>query len=1100
MDGGPGIAAQSPERWVEEITRLARAASSPRLLAMAAPLAFAILAATLAAAGAISAAEALWASVSVVAAFGPSGWLDCAGWNRRGAEALLAPVAIALTLIDDPTMRRMLLPPLLVLAALAAAAAALRRSAVAGGPLLLSGLALAVRCAGGLGLVGAALPLLALAVAVPVLVARTAARWQSRTAAVAVVLLAGVLPFERHFLLAITVALAAIVAAMASAPTTGWQRLASGWLPGITAVTLVAAALAPWGGLAPAQAFPAAGWLGVVGVLAAAVATPLLPPAAAGAVWLALTFVLGPAQPAPPDRAQLELNAANPVAALPPGNGGTYIAEINLANAPDLRQDTVVAFIELGKVRIPVRAGREAAEWAHERSDVTGRVRHALPDHPVWRPAGIGASSLWSVWGQLSGGVPKGLVPVIRRQPSLPSNVAVAVATAGPSVPSPPRDWPLPAWLLAAAAAVALLQGIAGTWRSPGGWLPWALLTAGSLVARMPVEPLRLLGERYSVDVALAALLVAWWPAARGWLRQGRVVPTALALLLPVALAAPHLTPPVGDEAYHLLLLKSLRSDFDLDLSNNYDVEHHPENLIFVTPKGWYLHSPVLAMLLLPGYFLAGRYGAVTLLAVAAALAVWMLARRARELGVPPRRVNGLAVMLLLSYPLATYVAEIWPELPGIFLACVALTLTVLPRPRPVLASLAAVLSAWIKTRLALVTVPLAVAGWLPRPWSWSWRGLRRIVLPLALTAAAGLALSVIWFGNALDTVPGRRQASHLIPHSARQVVTSIAGLALDPAGGLAFSAPLLLVALAGVPLLWRRGTDAERALLVGGALTLASQLSNREWRGGDSPPARYLVTLLPVFALAGAMLLRSPRRWRAAASFFFVPSLVVWWVFVSRPHLAFNSGDGGFWLSDRLATRFEASARHLFPSFLRPDSSTLAWPFIAAGVVAAVLWAASRRPALIRVLSRCSLAALLLLGAGLAADTILRYDRVIELEDPQIVPHGGMLYPPPGQMSRFVFRNGWRLHNMESVDVPVHAPGNATLELEGWLEGESVAGARIAAQWRDGGLAHIPVQGSDPISVPLPPPPSAGKHWLRLTLIAPRGGSVVLDKIYVGF
>jgi hypothetical protein len=406
------------------------------------------------------------------------------------------------------------------------------------------------------------------------------------------------------------------------------------------------------------------------------------------------------------------------------------------------------------------------------------------------------------------------------------------------------------------------------------------------------------------------------------------------------------------------------------------------------------------------------------------------------------------------------------------------------------------VLSAWVKTRLVLVTFPLAAAGWLPR--RWGARNTRNLLLALVLTGTAAVALSVFWFGSALDTVPGRRQASHLIPRNVRQVVTSVGGQALDAAGGLGFSAPLLLVALAGVPLLWKRGTAADRALVLGGVLTLFSQLSNREWRGGDSPPARYLVVLLPMFALAAAMLLRSPRRWRPAAAVLAVPTFVVWWVFLTRPHLGFNSGEGGFWLSDRLATRFEASARLLFPSFLRPSPSTIAWPFLVGVVVLGVVWASRRWPGAIRTVRRCSIALLLLGGATLVSAVTLRYDSIIELEDPQVVTHGGELYPPLGQMSRFAFRNGWRLSNAASIDVPARVPGNAALTLQGWLEGPATAGATIAVEWLDGTLRHYPVKGPKEFALELQPAPSSGKHWLRITLLAPAGGSAVLDKVIV--
>ena len=59
------------------------------------------------------------------------------------------------------------------------------------------------------------------------------------------------------------------------------------------------------------------------------------------------------------------------------------------------------------------------------------------------------------------------------------------------------------------AVVVAVIEIASGTWRSGVAALPWLLLVFGSLVARAQVEPLRLLGERLAIDLALAAVLAA---------------------------------------------------------------------------------------------------------------------------------------------------------------------------------------------------------------------------------------------------------------------------------------------------------------------------------------------------------------------------------------------------------------------------------------------------------------------------------------------------------------------------------------------------------------------------------------------------------------
>ena len=170
----------------------------------------------------------------------------------------------------------------------------------------------------------------------------------------------------------------------------------------------------------------------------------------------------------------------------------------------------------------------------------------------------------------------------------------------------------------------------------------------------------------------------------------------------------------------------------------------------------------------------------------------------------------------------------------------------------------------------------------------------------------------------------------------------------------------------------------------------------------------------------------------------------------------------------------------------------------LAAAAFAGVALLARRSVTAVRALARVSVAALLLAGAALVATLTLRYDRIVALEDPQVVRYGGTLHPPAGQMSRFAFRNGWRLGPREAIEVPLHVPGNADLVVHGWLDGAATGGAAIALQWRDGALAHVQVSGKGDFVARVPAPPSTGRHRLVITGLMPPGGSAVLDNIVV--
>ena len=1063
-----------------------------RLQALAPAAAFAALAWVVAGTGRVPPIESLLAATSVALALIPSGWLAPGGWRRRAAEGTILPAALALVLVADPTLRQMALPPLLLVAALAAGSAALRiadrRSRLA----VVVAVALAARAAGGLGLAGYPAWRVALVVAVVSVTAGFAGRVLQPGAAFPVAALVGAAPLERVAFLPLVVLAGAAVGLVAAAARVAWtDRVASAWRSGLVAVGLVVASLAPWGGIGIGRALPAPGWIPAAAGGAAIVLTPFLPPAFAGAAWLGAASLLGHPEPPPPDRPGLQLTAQKPEAALPTSDGGLYVLELSLANSSTLPQGTTVATVRDTGPEVPIRVGIETAEWAHERDDVRLTAAHALPVRTVWRPSGYGRGSTWAVAGRLAWQLPKGVRPTLVRAEHLPTDVVVGVNTAGSSRPTPPRDWPATNWILGAAVVIAVLQLGGRTWRSPGAWLPWAVLTTLAIAVRLPVSPLRLLAEHHGVDLALAAMLTAWLPLARVWLSRRRTFLAAAALLVPLALATPHLTPPLyGDEPFHLIVLDSLARDHDLDLSNNYDLEHHPYNRIYVTGKV-FLHSPVLAILLLPGYLLAGRGGALSLLAFAGAGVAALVTRRARQLGVSSRRVTNMACVLLLTYPLATFSTQIWVEVLAALAAAACLVLLARPRAHRIAVTAVSALAVAVKTRLGLVLGPLALVAWWPgrrRP-----RELAVGAAGFGLAMAAALTVEALFLGHPL----GVRRLPDIVPHDLRQPGVVICGLVFDPAGGLAFAAPLALLAAAGLPALWRRGGWGERTLLLGGALTLAALLHSLEWYGGGAPPARYLVPLLPAFALAFALRPVSPAL-RALEAEAGLLSLFVWWVFITRPHFTVNPGDGGWWLADALARRFGADARHLVPSFLRPSPASVFVPVIIAGAVLAVALIANRWPQFGGVLARAPLPLALATACVFLLVLTHRTDHTVELEDPQVQHMGGTPEPREGTYSRFFVPNGWRVRDGEGVEVPLNLPERAHLRLEGWLEGAAQKGADLAVRWDGLATTPVPVKGVAHGSVELPPPHAQGHHVLSVMLASPAGGEAVLDRLVV--
>ncbi len=596
-----------------------------------------------------------------------------------------------------------------------------------------------------------------------------------------------------------------------------------------------------------------------------------------------------------------------------------------------------------------------------------------------------------------------------------------------------------------------------------------ALAIGGLLAAGSGIAPLARPAFREAPDLALAMFLAAVasvWPLLSRWRLAAGV-----ALLAPLALAQPLLRGPAGDEVYHLKLAESMVADHDLDITNNVD-RRVASQAMYLREGRRLIHSPALAILVLPAFMLLGWEGALLVTALLVAAAAAITARRACELGARQRAVWLAWGLVIASYPAVTFATQLWPAALG--MAAAALVLAAAARPSPAAAVGVTVVALLVKVRLLLITGPVAAVAVLRR------RRTLRLIAAAGLLAAAALAVTAI-LGGPL----GRHHLAELLPSTAWAPLVAAWGLAWDAAGGLAFSAPLWLVALAGMAAVWRRGGAGERALIAGAALTLAALLPRAEWYGGGSPPARYLVPLLPLVQLAlvevvgtarGRRLVRLAMPWAAVAA----------WVAVTRPLWWFNPGDGGWWLADGLARALGANARRVFPALLRPSPAAVIVPVMLLGI--AMWWRA--RP-------RDGAAALALLGLILALTWIRGTPETrVDLEDPQVHHLAGVADPPPGSFFRAAHPISWRLAPGQGIETPWNPPLGRRL-----VARVRVAGAgqgTLLAAWAGEAVVPVPVSGGGWRSVGLPEPPALGRGRLRLEWRGAPGTAVLLDRVEV--
>ena len=322
-----------------------------------------------------------------------------------------------------------------------------------------------------------------------------------------------------------------------------------------------------------------------------------------------------------------------------------------------------------------------------------------------------------------------------------------------------------------------------------------------------------------------------------------------------------------GDEPHYLVMAQSLWRDHDLELRDEYDGEEWAE---FVpgplrphwgTPRAdgrpFPAHSPGLPLLLAPVYAALGRAGGVLLVALLAAAAALVCRRLALQL-TGDQAVSLAAWLAAAGPPLFFYSFHLYTEAPSALAAGGSLAL-LLGAPGTAGAALAALCAAalpWLHVKMipAAATLGLiALVRLRGRP--------RAAFLAIAGVAAASFGLyyaSLFGPASPLALYGG-------VPADARVFSwRSLPGLFLDRSFGLLEVAPVFLLALAGLPNVVRRREAWPHALV--GLAVLAPLLSWHMWWGGQCPPARFLVPMLPFLVVALALRLAHSRaglaRW----------------------------------------------------------------------------------------------------------------------------------------------------------------------------------------------------------------------------------------------
>lgn len=566
-------------------------------------------------------------------------------------------------------------------------------------------------------------------------------------------------------------------------------------------------------------------------------------------------------------------------------------------------------------------------------------------------------------------------------------------------------------------------------------WLVLAALVLAWLIGRDPMTATTVGVAHIILRTLGVTILLAARPPARAnrWL--------FVALALSYVSLVPHVAHShrlEGDEPYYLLIAESLRADGDVDLRNNYaqrdSLRFHDEALApqFGDPADGARsrHDPLLAALLLPGYAIGGRAGAMITMALLAAALATLVAGAGARLAESPSAGLAAGAVVGASGPLLFYALQLWTEVPaGLFALWLFVETTRDGTPRPLRLGAAALLLTLLKIRFGLVALPLVAIALLRS------RRFGARAMWLALPFVGGLAIIFAWnlyhYGQALRMHP----AAHIWIDPG-YLPTALSGLCLDHAYGLLPYAPYALAIAYGFGLVLRSRPVVAWTAVAAMAPYLFVLAQRTSWFGEWSPPVRYpfVVWAVAMPFLAPALAAIQSAFARLATLAGVIASVTTGIILTIQPGLGYSIYDGTGQLANRVAIAIDADVLRLLPSFKNPTLFAWWMAGLTFAAALALVWRGARDGGASRDFDVTSWLAAVpgaaVASVALTAIVVTLADRlpthVIELEQRQIVHDGGRPEPDVYAHARAITpRTGWLHPPNTSSTAPVSiAPG----------------------------------------------------------------------------
>ena len=348
--------------------------------------------------------------------------------------------------------------------------------------------------------------------------------------------------------------------------------------------------------------------------------------------------------------------------------------------------------------------------------------------------------------------------------------------------------------------------------------------------------------------------------------------------------------PFTGDEPHYLILTKSLLSDRDLNLSNNYAerdyLQFYPGELRPHTRTGkkgaeyqYSLHAPGLPLLLLPFYYAGEKVSSAKSLTpdpetrrkifvfvvrlplcFLAALLGFLVFRLTRDITRSPQASWAAWLIFGLTPPLLFYAALLYPEIPAAVILIWIFRSLVINRNtgdgRCLLAGLGAAFLPWLGIKYAILTAGLSLLAVLSLRKAERGKGRKFILFFSPLLVSAGLYIFYLWslygyfspFSPYEGILNKNLMVQRFFHFNPVEFFRCGLGYLFDQRVGILAYSPVYLLFFPGIFLAWKRSRRAGGLLLCLFSLYWAFCSLGYYW-GGFCPPGRTLLPVLWVMA-----------------------------------------------------------------------------------------------------------------------------------------------------------------------------------------------------------------------------------------------------------